>query len=45
MESGSKTSLASTYDNVEAICKRIFIFLSHTFDNINIFQGDEAKVV
>ena len=45
MESGSKTSLASTYDNVEAICKRILIFLSDTFDNIDIFQGDEAKVV
>ena len=45
MESGSKTSLASTYDNVEAICKRKLIFLSDTFDNINIFQGDEAKVV
>ena len=45
MESGSKTSLASTYDHVEAICKRILIFLSDTFDNINIFQGDEAKVV
>ena len=45
MESGSKTSLASTYDNVEAIRKRILIFFSDTFDNINIFQGDEAKVV
>ena len=45
MESGSKTSLASTYDNVEAICKRILIFLSNTFDNIIIFQGDKAKVV
>ena len=43
MESGSKTSLASTYDNVEAICKRILIFLSNTFDNINIFQGDKAN--
>ena len=45
MESGSKTSLASTYDNVESICKRIMIFLSDTSDNINIFQGDEAKDV
>ena len=45
MESGSKTSLASTYDNVEAICKRILIILSDTFDNIDIFQGVEAKVV
>ena len=45
MESRSKTSLASTYDNGEAKCKRILIFLSDTFDNINIFQGDEAKVV
>ena len=45
MESGSKTSLARPYDNVEAICKRILIFLSDTFDNINIFQEDEAKVV
>ena len=43
MESGSKNSLARTYDNVEAISKRILIFLSDTFDNINIFQGDEAK--
>ena len=45
MESGSKTSLANTYDNVEATCKRILICLSDTFDNMNIFQGDEAKVV
>ena len=45
MESESKNSLASTYDNVEAIWKRILIFLSDIFDNINIFQGDEAKVV
>ena len=45
MEWGSKTSFASTYVNVETICKRILIFLSDTFDNINIFQGDEAKVV
>ena len=45
MESGSKNWLASTYDNVEAISKRILIFLSDIFDNINIFQGDEAKVV
>ena len=45
MESGSKTSLASTFDFVEAVCKRILIFLSDPFDNINIFQGDEAKVV
>ena len=44
IESGSKTSLASTYDNVGAIWKRILIFLSDTFDNINKFQGDEAKV-
>ena len=40
MESGNKTSLASTYDNGEAICKRMLIFLSDTFDNINIFQED-----
>ena len=45
MESGRKNSLASTYDNVEAILKRILIFLSDIFDNLNIFQGDEAKVV
>ena len=45
MESGSKKSLASTCDNVKAIRKRILIFLSDIFDNINIFQGDEAKVV
>ena len=45
MEPGSKTSLASTYDNVEAICKQILIFPSDTYDNINIFHGDEAKVV
>ena len=45
MESGSENSLASTYDNVEAMRKRILIFLSDIFDNINIFQGDEAKVV
>ena len=45
MESGSKTSLASTYDNIEAICKGILIFLGDTSDNINIFQGDEAKLV
>ena len=38
MESGSKNSLASTYDNVKAIGKRILIFLS-------IFQEDETKVV
>ena len=43
MESGSKTSLASTYDNVEAICKRILIFLSDTFDNINIFRETRQK--
>ena len=45
MELGSKKSLASTYDNVEAIFKRILIFISETFDKINIFQGSEAKVV
>ena len=43
MKSGSKTSLASTYDNVEAICKRILIFLSDTFDNINIFRETRQK--
>ena len=45
MESGSKISLASTYSNVEVIGKRILIFLNDTFDKINIFQGDKAKVV
>ena len=45
MESGSKNSLASTYDNVEAIWKRILIFLSNTLDNINVFEGEEGKVV
>ena len=37
MEPGSKNSLASTYDNVEAISKRKLIFFSDIFDNINIF--------
>ena len=45
MEFGSKNSLVSTYDNVEAIFKRILIFISETFDNINRFQGSEAGVV
>ena len=42
---GSKTLLASTYDNVEAIFKRILIFISETFDKIKRFQGSEARVV
>ena len=41
MELGSKILLASTYDNVEAICKRI----CETFDKINRFQGSEARVM
>ena len=45
LESASKFSVASTYDNVEAIWKQILFFISYTFDKINIFQGDEAKVM
>ena len=45
MKSRSKNSLASTYDNFEAMWKRILIFLSDKFDNINILQGGEAKVM
>ena len=44
MELGSKSSLASTYDNEEAIFKRILIFISETFDQITRFQGSEASV-
>ena len=35
MELGSQNSLAGTYDNVEAILKRILIFISETFDTIS----------
>ena len=45
-ELGSKNSLASTYDNdLEAIFKRILIFISETFDKINRIQGSVARVV
>ena len=45
MELGSKKSLASTYDNVEAIFKPILIFIYETYDKINRFQGSGARVV
>ena len=45
MELRSKNSLASTYDNVEAIFKRILILISETYDKINMFQVSEARVV
>ena len=45
MELGGQNSLASTYDIVEAIFKRISIFISETFDQINRFQGSEARVL
>ena len=40
-----KNSLAKTYDNVEAILKRILIFISETFNKINRFHGSEARDV
>ena len=45
MELGVKKLFVSTYDNVLAIFKRTFIFISETFDKINIFQGSEASVM
>ena len=45
MEMGSKISTESTNDNVDAIFKRILIFINETFDKINRFQGSEARVV
>ena len=45
MELGSKNSLASTYDNVEATFKRILIFIRKTFDKVNRFQRNESRVV
>ena len=38
MESESKTSLASTWDNVEAIFKRVIHFVSETFDKNTNFE-------
>ena len=38
MELESRTSLASTWDNVEPILKRILIFVSETFDKNTDFE-------
>ena len=42
MELGSKKSLTSTYDNVEALFKRILILIRETFNKINRFLRSDA---
>ena len=43
MELESETLFASTWDNVEAILKRILIILSETFDKNTDFEAISEK--
>ena len=44
MELESETLFASTWDNVEAILKRILIILSETFDKNTDFEAVSEKI-
>ena len=43
MELGSKESLASTYDNLEAIFKPILVFTYETYDKNKQISGKRGK--